>query len=67
MAERRCGELLADMELAKGGGTGANQHNKEKEQPVTQENRLQNPPTLAEMGLTKKQSSSIQKGWSFLR
>jgi hypothetical protein len=51
-AERRAGELLATMPKAKGGGdtsTGS------RAQPV------QEPPTLADLGVTKTQSSKWQK------
>lgn len=56
-AERKCGELLAQTEKAKGAaGTSSNQYQKEVQSPdVTA------PKTLEEMGLTKKQSSDFQK------
>lgn len=51
-AERRAGELLAEMEKAKGGGdtsTGS------RVEPV------QEPPTLAQIGVTKQQSHRWQR------
>jgi len=53
-AERKCGELLRDMEKAK--PPGDNQYKKQLRSIDTTE-----PKTLAEMGLTKDQSSKWQK------
>ncbi len=50
-AERRCGQLLREMEKAKGGNP----------QLVANHDRLEKPKTLAEMGVTKDQSSKWQK------
>lgn len=59
-AERRCGELLLQTEKAKGGNVaGVNQYANKEEVAVPKENHNQNP-TLAQLGLTKKQSSSFQ-------
>ena len=55
-AERKCGELLSQTEKAKGGQPFQNPTGN-KDEPV--ENN--NPKTLDEMGLTKKQSSDFQK------
>ena len=54
-AERRAGELLADMDKAKGGEHGG-------KPPLDGERREpSNPtPTLASLGITKKQSSQWQ-------
>ena len=54
-AERKCGELLAQTEKAKGG-----EHFK-KTTGNTDEPVVEKPKTLEEMGLTKKQSSNYQK------
>ena len=51
-AERKAGQLLKQMEKAKGGGTG---QKKEWSRQATAS------PTLAEIGITKKQSSAWQK------
>ena len=56
-AERRCGQLLSEMEKAKGArGNASNQYQKE-----VQSNDATAPRTLAEMGVTKDQSSKWQK------
>jgi phage N-6-adenine-methyltransferase len=55
-AERRAGELLAAMEKNKGGW---NQRNKESCGDITEPQ--DDTPTLAEMGISKKQSSQWQK------
>jgi hypothetical protein len=49
-AERRCGELLASTERAPAGRPSAN----------TSERSTDSPPTLAEMGLTRDESSRYQ-------
>ena len=51
-AERRAGELLAEMEKAK--ASGSNQH-QERLPPATA------PPKLADLGISKTQSSRWQK------
>jgi len=54
-AERKCGELLRDMEKAKGGWNA-------RKKSCGSDERLQDEPkTLTEMGLTKDQSSKWQK------
>jgi hypothetical protein len=52
-AERKCGELLAEMEKAKGG--------RPEETPNKSEGVIEEPKTIEEMGLTYKQSSDFQK------
>jgi hypothetical protein len=52
-AERKCGELLAETEKAKAGRPPINRSN--------QTTNLESPKTLAEMGVTKDQSSKWQK------
>jgi len=52
-AERKCGELLAQTEKAKGG--------RPEETPNTNEGVIEKPKTLDEMGLTYKQSADFQK------
>lgn len=55
-AERRAGQLLSEMEKARGGGTGANQHRAAGDirEPAAE-------TTLADMGISKKQSSNWQR------
>lgn len=56
-AERKCGELLSETEKAKGArGTGSNQY-----QTEVRSNDATTPKTLAEMGVTKDQSSKWQQ------
>lgn len=50
-AERRCGELLASTERAPAGRPSANTSNRTTD----------SPPTLAEMGLTRDESSRYQQ------
>jgi len=59
-AERRCGQLLVEMEKAKGAmGDPSNQYQKEvRSQHSTAPNE---PKTLADMGLTKDKSSTYQR------
>src|SRR5262249_31529313 len=53
-AERRCGELLREMEKAKGSqGSGSNQHEVRSHDATA--------PTLSDLGITKSQSSRWQK------
>ena len=52
-AERKIGGLLKTMERAKG-GTGTNQYQQRSRQPTV-------APTLADLGLTKDESSRLQK------
>jgi hypothetical protein len=52
--ERRCGELLEEKEKAKGAqGSGSNQHQVRSHDETA--------PTLADLGITKTQSSRWQK------
>lgn len=72
-SERRCGQLLKEMEMARGGNpAGANQHGCGNEVVVNPDNHKQK--TLSEMGVTKNQSIQRQKltvqhfnypGWHF--
>jgi hypothetical protein len=58
-AERRAGELLAEMEKNKGGGEpGVGRAGKNA---VPSGDRITAPPTLADLGVSKKQSSEWQK------
>lgn len=53
-AERRCGELLAEMEKATGArGTGSNQY----QQAEVRSSAATAPKTLSDLGITKDQSS----------
>ncbi len=56
---RILGKLLEETELSSGGGNGSNQYDK-KEQPVTNNDRLQKP-RLSELGISKNESSAYQK------
>lgn len=57
LAERQMGEFLAAMPKATGAqGTGSNQH-----QVRSHEGTAPQPATLAEIGITKKQSARAQK------
>jgi site-specific DNA-methyltransferase (adenine-specific) len=56
-AERKAGTLLTEMEKAKGGGDGSNQYRKSnRSHEVTSSS-----PTLADIGITKMQSSRWQQ------
>jgi hypothetical protein len=57
-AERRAGELLSRMEKAKGARGNPNGRGAKI---VRSPNETAQPPTLAEMGITKQQSSQWQK------
>lgn len=58
-AERRCGELLADMEKAHGArGIGSNQHRRIE---VPSHDTRAPPRTLSDMGVTYDQSSKWQR------
>ncbi len=57
-AERALGELLEQTPQNEGGGNGSNQHQRAT---GTQEEPVAKPPTLAEIGISKKQSSRAQK------
>lgn len=56
---RILGKLLEETELNGGGGNGSNQYDK-KEQPVTINDQLHRP-RLADLGITKNESSAYQK------
>ena len=58
-AERRCGELLAQMEKAK--GTNGQLHGRDSSGGRTVRPPEEQPKTLADMGLTKDKSSTYQK------
>ncbi len=51
-AERKCGELLREMEMAKAGRPNKS---------VQQDDQLDKPKTVSEMGITKDQSSKWQQ------
>jgi hypothetical protein len=56
-AERKAGQLLAEMEKLRGArGTGSDQHKK-----VVGSSSATPPKTLKEVGITKDQSASWQK------
>ncbi len=55
--ESRAGEMLAGMEKAKGAeGNSSNQHKQE-----VRSNDVTAPPTLSEIGITKRQSADWQE------
>jgi hypothetical protein len=57
LAEKQMGEFLKAMPKATGAaGTGSNQY-----EVRSQERTAPQPPTLAEIGITKKQSAQAQK------
>ncbi len=60
-AERRAGELLAGMEKAKGTRGQARGSTDGSGGIILEPLENDNPPTLAEMGISKKQSSQWQK------
>ncbi len=56
MAERTLGELLEQMPHNEGGGNGSNQHQRATS---TQEEPVAKPPTLAEIGISYKQTGVL--------
>jgi hypothetical protein len=60
-AERRAGELLAEREMAKGGGDQRSDHRSPHVTGDRPEHPSNQPKTLADLGITKRQSANWQK------